>query len=102
MTGNYDKHQKGQVALIALLVLTVATTVGLSLIARGVTDISVSRDIEESSRAFSAAEAGVEEALRSGVASAPTFDETLGIQYAVTIASVSATPTEPFVFPKKT
>ncbi len=96
------RHQGGQAALIALLVLTVATTVGLSLIARGTTDVSVSRDIEESSRAFSAAEAGVEEALRSGIASANTVDEKLLLQYNVTVASVSATPTDPFIFPKKT
>jgi Tfp pilus assembly protein PilX len=94
-------YQKGQAALIALLVLTVATTVGLSLIARGTTDISVNRDIEESSRAFSAAEAGVEEALRSGVASSSSLDQ-LALQYNVTVASVSASPTNPFIFPKKT
>lgn len=96
------KYQTGQVALIALLVLTIATTVGLSLIARTTTDVSVTRNIEESTRAFSAAEAGVEETLKSGVASAGTIDPTLGVSYSVTIASVSGTATNPFVFPQKT
>lgn len=96
------KYHSGQAALIALLVLTIATTVGLSLIARTTTDVSVTRNIEESTRAFSAAEAGVEETLKSGVASAGTIDPTLGVSYSVTIASVSGTATNPFVFPQKT
>ena len=94
--------QTGQTALIALLVLTIASTVGLSLIARGTTDLSVTRNIEESTRAFSAAEAGVEEALRSGIASEPTLDESLGLTYRVSVASISGTASTPFVFPKKT
>lgn len=96
------KYQKGQIALIALLVLTIATTVGLSLIARTTTDVSVTRNIEESTRAFSAAEAGVEEALKSGVASEFTIDQTLGVKYNVTVAPAGASPGNPFVFPQKT
>lgn len=94
--------QSGQAALIALLVLTIATTVGLSLIARTTTDISVSRNIEESTRAFSAAEAGIEETLKSGVASEGTVDPALGVSYNVTITSVSGSTADPFVFPQKT
>jgi Tfp pilus assembly protein PilX len=92
----------GQIALIALLVLTIATTVGLSLIARTTTNISVTRNIEESSRAFSAAEAGIEEALNSGVASSGTMqgDETLS--YTVATASATGSVGSPFVFPSKT
>lgn len=96
------KYQTGQVALIALLVLTIATTVGLSLIARTTTDVSITRNIEESTRAFSAAEAGVEEALKSGVATAGTIDPTLGVSYSVTIASVNGSVGNPFIFPTKT
>jgi hypothetical protein len=57
-------RQSGQVALIILLVMVVVLTVGLSLISHSVTDISISKDEEEAMRAFSAAEAGIEEALR--------------------------------------
>ncbi len=39
-------------------------TIGLSLISRTVTDVRISSQIEESGRAFSAAEAGVENALK--------------------------------------
>ncbi len=94
--------QSGQAALIALLVLTIATTVGLSLISRGTTNISVTRNIEESARAFSAAEAGVEEALRSGVASALLVDEKLGLTYAVSVASISGEASQPLVYQQKT
>lgn len=96
-------YQKGQAALIALLVLTIATTVGLSLIARGTTDVSITRNIEESTRAFSAAEAGVEEALRTGVGGAgPTLDTSLGLTYNVTVGEVGGAASVPFVFPQKT
>lgn len=101
MVGKKDT-QTGQVALIALLVLTIATTVGLSLIARTTTDVSVTRNIEESTRAFSAAEAGVEETLKSGVANSGTIDPTLGVSYSVTVASVKGSVGSPFVFPQKT
>jgi Tfp pilus assembly protein PilX len=96
------KYQSGQVALIALLVLTIATTVGLSLIARSTTDISVTRNVEESTRAFSAAEAGVEEALKSGIASNGTIDPALAVKYATTIVPAGGGVGSPFVFPQKT
>lgn len=95
------KYQSGQIALIALLVLTIATTVGLSLIARTTTDVSVTRNIEESTRAFSAAEAGVEEALKSGIAGSGDTDPSLGVSYVTTITNAGGTA-DPFVFPQKT
>ena len=55
---------RGQVLLITVLVLSIAITIALSLIGRGITDVSMSRNVEESARAFSAAEAGIEEALK--------------------------------------
>lgn len=58
-------YPRGQVLLITVLVLSVAVTIALSLIGRSVTDVSMSRNLEESARAFSAAEAGIEEALRT-------------------------------------
>lgn len=97
-TGN----ENGQIALIALLVLTLATTVGLSLIGRSTTDVSVTRTIEESTRAFSAAEAGIEATLKSGVASSGTIDPALGLSYNVTVASVNATAGSPYMFAQKT
>lgn len=57
------RSQKGQVILILILVMTVALAIGLSVIQRSLSDISTSSKVEQSSRAFSAAEAGIEKAL---------------------------------------
>lgn len=62
----------GQVVLILVLVTIVGLTIGLSLISRTVTDIRISSQIEQSNRAFSAAEAGVESALKGAVVGGPT------------------------------
>lgn len=62
------ENQKGQALLIVLLVMVVGLTIGLSLATRSVTDIKISTQLEESSRAFSAAEAGIESALKGEVA----------------------------------
>lgn len=95
-------NQKGQIALIALLVLTIAVTVGLSLVARSTTNVAVTRDMEESTRAFSAAEAGVEESLKSGLSGSAVMDASFGVSYTTTIASVSGAANAPFTFPRKT
>lgn len=58
-----DIKQQGQVVLILLLVMTVALAIGLALMQRSITDISTSSKLEQSSRAFSAAEAGIEKVL---------------------------------------
>lgn len=58
------KEKKGQIALIVLTVMAVALTLGLSLSRRAVTDVSITEKEQESAKAFSAAEAGIEEALR--------------------------------------
>ncbi len=59
------KKSSGQALLVVLLVLSVALTAGLSLVARTTTDISISQKETESNKAFEAAEAGVEEALKA-------------------------------------
>lgn len=56
--------QRGQVVLILVLVMTVALAIGISVIQRSISDVSTSTSVEQSSRAFSAAEAGIEKALR--------------------------------------
>jgi Tfp pilus assembly protein PilX len=55
---------RGQTVLITVLVLTIALTVALSLIRRTTVDVKTTGQLEESSRAFSAAEAGIEDALK--------------------------------------
>ena len=96
-----QKHQSGQIVLITLLVLAVATTVALSLIGRTTIDTSISSQIEESSRAFSAAEAGVEEALRSGVGTSGAQVLTPGVTYNVSVSQVGGSAGV-YPFSKKT
>lgn len=64
-------REKGQIILVLILIATIGLTIGLSLISRTITDVKISSQIEESSKAYSAAEAGIETALRAGLI-APT------------------------------
>lgn len=82
------RHGSGQVLLITLLVLTVATTIALSLIGRATLDISMSNQLEESTRAFNAAEAGIEQALKSGVGTSGPQVLTSGVTYDVSVSTV--------------
>ncbi len=66
-----NTKENGQALLIMVLVMAVALTIGLAVISRSLTDIKISRQEEQSARVFSAAEAGIEEALKAGAAPAP-------------------------------
>lgn len=87
------RSSSGQALLIVLLTLSVALTAGLSLVARTTTDVSISEDETESNRAFEAAEAGVEEALKNIEAGNVTsFSETIdnvGANVEVEFAQIS-------------
>lgn len=61
--------QRGQALVLVLLSLAVVLTLVLFILSRSITDISVSSKNGEAVRAFSAAEAGVEQALVIGSAS---------------------------------
>lgn len=58
-----NSFQGGQIIIILLLLMLVALSVGLALTQRSITDVTNSTQVEQSSRAFSAAEAGIEKAL---------------------------------------
>ncbi|GEM_PF-1480764 len=60
-----DLDQKGQVIIILLLVMLVSLSVGLALTQRSVNDVTTSTQVEQATRAFSAAEAGIQKALSS-------------------------------------
>lgn len=59
------QSQQGQMLVILLLVMVVGLTIGLFLMGRTTTDISLTSKISDSSRAFNAAEAGIEDAIRA-------------------------------------
>lgn len=63
----YQKmNEKGQILLIVVITMIVALTVGLSVASRTVTELRISRQNEESQRAFNAAEAGIDRVLQEG------------------------------------
>lgn len=81
---------QGQVLLITVLVMSIAVTIALSLIGRSVTDVSISKNLEESARAFNAAEAGIEEALRTNTRQT-NLNFTAGGGYTSDIAVIGGT-----------
>jgi Tfp pilus assembly protein PilX len=66
-------YEKGQVLLIVILVMTVALTIGLSVATRTITSLRTTAEEESSQRAFSAAEAGIEQALQDNTNNTGTF-----------------------------
>lgn len=56
-------YQRGQVVIILLLTMLVGLTVGLVVTQRSISDVTQSTQTEQATRAFSAAEAGLEKAL---------------------------------------
>lgn len=57
--------QRGQVLLIVVLIMVVALTIGLAVASRSITNVRTSTEEENSQRAFSAAEAGIERFLKT-------------------------------------
>src|SRR3989344_3666431 len=60
-----QQQSSGQAVLLVLLVAAVALGLGLSIISQSTTDIRISQQEQESARAFNAAEAGIETALKA-------------------------------------
>lgn len=61
---NFKNNQKGQILIIFLLVLVIGLAITLSIASRTVTDVRQTTTSDESNRAYFAAEAGVERALK--------------------------------------
>lgn len=70
-------REQGQALLFVLLAVSVLLSVGLSAVSRSVSDISITNTDEESLRAFSAAEAGIENALSSSAAPGSSLSQDL-------------------------
>lgn len=74
------KNKKGQVIIVLILIMTVALAIGIAVIQRSLSDVSTSSKVEQSSRAFSAAEAGIEKTLATGSTTPFTLDNNAQIQ----------------------
>lgn len=68
------RWQAGQAVLIIVLILVVGLTVGLAVASRSITNVRISTEEENSQRAFSAAEAGIEKALKTTCPPTCTLD----------------------------
>lgn len=94
-----NSGQAGQIVLITLLILTVAITVVLAFIGRTTTNTAITAQREDSARAFNAAEAGIESALKSGANAASTLSG--GASFAATVTNIGGA-TGVFEFPQQT
>ena len=83
-------NQSGQAILIVVLVMVVALTVGLSIATRTITNLRNTQDQSNSQKALSAAEAGVEQAIKNQV---NIGSQSLGnnAKYVTTVTSVLGT-----------
>lgn len=99
MKSLYKGNERGEIVLIILLVMAVGLTIGLAVASRSITDIRFSNQIEESSRAFSAAEAGIEEILKQGLVGSTSLSGTIGnASYNVELNSLTSNNSV-YVFP---
>lgn len=60
------KTEEGQALLLVILIMVVSLTIGLSVVSRSIVNIRTTTEEENSQRALSAAEAGIEQALKTG------------------------------------
>lgn len=81
-------NERGQVLIIILLIMIVGLTSGILLLGRTTSDISLSTNIEESTRAFNAAEAGIEQAIRSSLIGSSPVPVASGLTYQVNVSSL--------------
>lgn len=96
----YRFGQKGQALLLILLIMSVVLTVTLSVVARSVTDITISKSEDNSIRAFNAAEAGVEKAIVGSVTSGNTYSLGSGATY-IPIISELGGGSNSFIYPSE-
>lgn len=86
---NHKDMQAGQILLIVVLIMVTALTIGLSAAARTITNTRTSQDAENSEKAFSAAEAGIEQALTYNDDVTGTFSNST--KYETTVTTLSGT-----------
>lgn len=72
----FKLDQRGQALLIVVLVMVVALTVGLSIASKTITNLRTSTEEANSQKALAAAEAGVEQALKTNQIASGTFTDT--------------------------
>lgn len=82
-------NSSGQIIIILLLLMLVALSVGLAVTQRSVSEVTTSTQTEQASRAYSAAEAGVEKVIQTGT---PLTNYPLGNDATATVTSSGFLP----------
>lgn len=80
-------NQRGQTLLIVVLIMVVVLTIALSVISRSIVTVRTSAEEEASQRAFAAAEAGIEQVLKTGTQI--LSPQSVGDQASIKTASVA-------------
>jgi hypothetical protein len=83
-------NQQGQALLVVVLAMVVALTVGLAVVSRSVTNLRNSQQEISSQQALSAAEAGVEQTIKSGVGTSGTVNISTQTTYQTTAQTIPA------------
>ena len=94
-----SSNQSGQALLVVLLALAVILTVVLSIASRSVTELTITKQEEDSARALSAAEAGVEKTLITGTGSGGPLPLSNNATYSTSVVLRTAASGE-FVYPE--
>jgi hypothetical protein len=97
-TEGRNPAESGQALVLVLLALAVVLTIVLFILSRSITDISVSSSQSQSVSAFSAAEAGVEQALVGSATGTPMPVGVGGASYTANVTDVAKGATS-FIYP---
>lgn len=81
--------QKGQALLIVILVMVVALTIGISIASRSIVSLRTASEEENSQRALSAAEAGIEQFMNSNQSGIVLQNEDLGNKSRIGVVNIS-------------
>jgi len=91
------KHSSGQALLLVLLGMAVVLTLSLSIVSRSITDVNITSRGEDYIRAFSAAEAGIEQVLTIGTGTSGSFSNNASYTASITdLGGGSSNYTYPF------
>jgi len=86
----FKLNEKGQALLIVVLVMVVALTVGLSIASKTITNLRSSTEEANSQKALAAAEAGIEQAIKTNQIASGTFSDT-STSYQTSVTAVLGT-----------
>src|SRR3989344_3793955 len=93
LASEMKSRKSGQILILVLLIVVVALAVGLSVASRNLTNLKTATQTEQSQRAFTAAEGGVEDVLSrlSTITSNPQVNTASGLDVPVAVVGITAT-----------